>query len=73
MRDAERELDFGFSSQRADLVPTVPRIELPVKRSSPCKAMHSKDKERSSPTGMRQERLVWYQALIALFLELLKL
>jgi hypothetical protein len=67
VRDAERELDFGFSSERVDLVPTVPRIGFLVERRSPCKAMNSKDKERSSPTGMRQERLVLYQALIAVF------
>jgi hypothetical protein len=72
-RDAERELGFGFSSQKADLVPIVPRIRFPVKRGSLCKAMNSKDKKRLSPTRTREERLVWYQARIALFLELLKL
>ena len=73
MRDAELELDFGSSSQRADLVRNFPRTGFPVKQNSCRKAMNSKDKERSRPTDMRQERLVSCQALIALFLELLKL
>jgi hypothetical protein len=62
-QDTELELNFCFSPQRTDPVPNFPRIGFPVKRISRCKAMNSKNKERSSPTDMRQERLVSDQAL----------
>jgi hypothetical protein len=69
LRDAERELDFGFSSQRADLVPNFPTIGFPVKQDSSRKAMNSKGKECSRPTDMGRQRLAPYQVLIPLFLE----
>jgi hypothetical protein len=71
LRDAE--LDFGFSSQRADLVPTVPRIGFPKKAKHLRKVMNLNDNESACPTNTEEKRLVSHQALIALFPEVLKL